>query len=428
MHNFKFKFRTGATAFAVALVSLTALSSCSVAAPEVSADYDQYGGWKGLQGKSTGFFHTQKLDGKWWIITPEGHVFWSKGVNAIQYTGEKSKLDDTPYLKATEPKYGNAENFARQITDKLHGWGFNTAASWSDKEFEKTGIAYTQFLNMSAALKKRIWYDRGFPDVFDPRFAESVDEVAQRLCAPRKDDKFLLGYYPDNELNWGHNHIPKRTLLNYFLKEAEGSPGRLRAEAFLKERNLTAQSAKLGDAAAFQAECAKLYFQITDAAIRKADPNHMNLGCRFVSRAEPAAIPAMKGHVDIVTINAYSMMPPTDKMEEASKGVDAPVMITEYSFLAKDSGLPNNRQRSVQVANQKARAAALGRWLSAAANTPYCVGQHWFKYSDQPKEGRKSDGEANNFGLVNIKDEPYTEVVETFSKFNIGLEERRAKK
>ena len=42
------------------------------------SDYDAYGGWKKIQGKKTGFFHTQKVNGKWWIISPEGNVFFSK--------------------------------------------------------------------------------------------------------------------------------------------------------------------------------------------------------------------------------------------------------------------------------------------------------------------------------------------------------------
>ena len=50
---------------------------------ESESDYDAYGGWKKLQGKKTGFFHTEKVNGKWWIVSPEGNFFFSKGVNSV---------------------------------------------------------------------------------------------------------------------------------------------------------------------------------------------------------------------------------------------------------------------------------------------------------------------------------------------------------
>jgi agarase len=37
---------------------------------------------------------------------------------------------------------------------------------------------------------------------------------------------------------------------------------------------------------------------------------------------------------------------------------------------------------------------------------PFVVGAHWFEYADEPAEGR-FDGENSNYGLVNIRDEPY---------------------
>src|ERR1700760_2657019 len=46
-----------------------------------SSEYDQYGGWMKFSGAKTGFFHTQQIDGRWWLITPEGHAFFSKGVD-----------------------------------------------------------------------------------------------------------------------------------------------------------------------------------------------------------------------------------------------------------------------------------------------------------------------------------------------------------
>ena len=39
------------------------------------------------------------------------------------------------------------------------------------------------------------------------------------------------------------------------------------------------------------------------------------------------------------------------------------------------------------------------------------VGDEWFEYVDEP-EGGRFDGENNNFGLVNVEDQPYQPLVD----------------
>jgi len=45
------------------------------------------------------------------------------------------------------------------------------------------------------------------------------------------------------------------------------------------------------------------------------------------------------------------------------------------------------------------------------------VGNHWFEWCDEPKEGR-FDGENSNYGLVNIHDQPYKQFVEAVQAAN----------
>ncbi len=47
-------------------------------------DWNQYGGWHGgPQLEATGFFRVSKVDGKWWLVDPEGRLFWSHGVDCV---------------------------------------------------------------------------------------------------------------------------------------------------------------------------------------------------------------------------------------------------------------------------------------------------------------------------------------------------------
>ena len=47
--------------------------------------WDEYGGWaSGPQLEATGSFRTEKVDGKWWFVTPSGHLFYSLGINVVK--------------------------------------------------------------------------------------------------------------------------------------------------------------------------------------------------------------------------------------------------------------------------------------------------------------------------------------------------------
>lgn len=44
-------------------------------------ELDTYGGFTDIKGEKTGFFHTQKIDKRWWLVTPEGHGFFGIGLS-----------------------------------------------------------------------------------------------------------------------------------------------------------------------------------------------------------------------------------------------------------------------------------------------------------------------------------------------------------
>ena len=47
----------------------------------VAATLDTYGGFTDVRGDATGFFHTQKIDDRWWLVTPEGNGFFGIGLS-----------------------------------------------------------------------------------------------------------------------------------------------------------------------------------------------------------------------------------------------------------------------------------------------------------------------------------------------------------
>ena len=86
------------------------------------------GGWAGEKITATGFFHTAKRDGRWWLIDPAGHLFISTGLCSVNH----GALD-------REKLVGAVEQWAIRTGAMLTGYGFNTLGCWSDwQDFRAT--------------------------------------------------------------------------------------------------------------------------------------------------------------------------------------------------------------------------------------------------------------------------------------------------
>ena len=72
---------------------------------------------------------------------------------------------------------------------------------------------------------------------------------------------------------------------------------------------------------------------------------------------------------------------------------------------------------------QQDRADGFTAYVEALASLPFCVGYHWFEYRDQPKEGRRLDGENSNYGLVKMDGTPWEVLTTRMKEVNARLEQ-----
>ena len=114
------------------LTHLFLLACIACLAVRAADDRDRFGGWTALHGSPSGYFHAEQIQGVWWLVTPEGNAFYSKGVNNVNYAGDHSpKLGYSPYGKLVKEKYGSPQKWAAATAERLAGWGFNTVGAWS---------------------------------------------------------------------------------------------------------------------------------------------------------------------------------------------------------------------------------------------------------------------------------------------------------
>jgi hypothetical protein len=425
-----------------------------------------------------GFFRVELREGRWWFIDPAGKPFISKGVCHVTFSGDTiRRTDSSPYRDAVSKKYGGAEGWRAAAARRLLDLGFNTLGAWSDEamtalEFDGRRLACAPTVDLGAGFVDekggQAWLNGIFPDVFDPAFAAFARRRAAERCKPRADDRSVLGWFTDNELRWGPDWRGKEELLSLFLDMPVGSAGRAAAVRLLRERHgdvakfnaiwktsldgwealekavtvvppyvrkeLYAQnegeerSANEKDPAraAFVADCeafaglvAEQYFSITRDAIRAADPHHLNFGCRFAYVPSAAVIEVSQRYLDAISFNCYQVDP--RKVIRAYAVFKKPLIIGEFTFRGRDSGLPNTRGAGPHVDTQTERAAAFARYVELALGEPEIVGYHWFQHNDQPKEGR-FDGENSNYGVVDKNDERWPELTGAMRATNAKAE------
>ena len=371
---------------------------------------DRFGGWAGgPQLKATGFFRTEKVNGKWWLVDPDGRLFFSHGVDCVgigsgttgitfreKYFSWLPAKDDPVFGKFwgrctwpaahgfyKDPSHLPYDNFSFSTANlrrkygaewkatyidrahrRLRAWGLNTIANWSWHEiYSLDRTPYTLCLGTGGTprLKDSKGWWGALPDPFNPEFEKKFRERARAAAKTMRDDPWCIGVFVDNELSWN---------------------GEARMEA-VSER----------------------YFSTIRRVLREELPNHLYLGCR-IAWGTDVIYRAAARHCDVVSMNIYNRRPVKDLPPGAE---DKPMINGEFHFGALDRGMFHTGL--VATRNQDERAQCYRDFVNACLDHPRLVGTHWFQWQDQALTGR-FDGENYQIGFLNVADVPYPELVE----------------
>ncbi len=373
--------------------------------------YCRYGGWAASKHKGSGFFRVEQVDGRWWLIDPDGHLFFSTGADCVRYrdatraAGREllfAKLppgsgETTDFYRANAVlRYGESDfvqNWKAKQVARLKALGFNTVANWSDAAmYEPAAMPFVTDIRVGRNSAKS-W--QGYPDAFSEEYARNAEADASRQCTRFRGEPNLIGYFIGNEPRW-----PQRHLVENILRDPEPSATQKFARSFLKEKGDTPASRE-----ALLEALARQNFRVVREAIRKADPNHLVLGIRFAGNA-PDPVLRANDVFDVFSINIYRFEPPAAQIERIVKALHKPVLIGEFHFGAPERGYAPSL---VMVRDQAERGVAYQYYLERAAANPAIIGAHWFQWVDQPVSGR-FDGENYNLGFINQQDLPYPEM------------------
>ena len=381
----------------------------------------KYGGYLDTKARATGYFRVEKTNGKWWFVDPLGHYFLSVGSTGIGPGGSFARVEGREYIYTAFPpeeltksykRLGRASfytwNLYRRFGPDFHekwmdftarrmdDWGLNTIANWSDAAFGRSQRKpYVATLGGWQFDPKTM----GMPDVYAPEYAASVDEAAARQCAPLRNDPYLLGYFVGNEPPWPGREME---LVNVIL----GGDDTPMKNALIKhlEAGDTPERRK-----AFVYDTYTRFIRMINAAIKKHDPNHLNLGLRFGGNPPDDLVKASASiGFDVFSLNIYGYSAYPERLEKIDELTGLPIIIGEFHFGTTERGLSPGLRQTI---SQEERGVAYRYYVENAFAHPSLIGTHWFQWWDQPSTGR-NDGENYNIGLVDVTDQPYRELID----------------
>ena len=355
---------------------------------------------------ATGYFSIGSKKGRSFFVTPTGEPFYSTGIDHVSSDPDTDQTTgQCPYCETIQGEYPSTAAWATATVSQLRSWGFNSLGAFSDDSTFASQMPYSVQLNMASG-----------DDWFAPSFVTNADQVAATQVAPLADDPNLIGWYTDSELDWGPNGSDLDTQLEHYLALPAGSPGLAVAQQYVGNPN------------GFVYALATRYFQVTTAAVRMYDTHHLILGVKAEGQEiQPQLLEAARPYVDVFSIDDYQLqpgfaqiidriwpqyLPVSATFNNFEKYVKRPIMVAEYSFIADTPQTPDTVPGVYAVyPDQTTRAAAYTNYIAPLYEyAPWVVGDEWFEYVDEPQGGR-FDGENNNFGAVDVENQPYQELV-----------------
>lgn len=404
---------------AAAMRETAELSSSSPGIPQA----DRFGGWAGgPKLKATGFFRTEKVGVKWWLVDPDGHLFFSHGVDVVndgevitavgfreRYFEWLPAKDDARFgvfwdvakSRAAHGFYAQDGHFPyarfdfgranmlrkygaewRRISSdlthrRLRAWGLNTIGNWSQPGIYGQGrTPYVLRLGTWGTPRRagsEGWWGP-LPDPFNPAFERIFRDRVREFAKTMREDPWCVGAFVDNELSW--DNLPD------------------------------------------VAEVAEKYFAVVSSVLHDELPNHLYLGCR-IAWGSDAVYRASAKYCDVVSVNLYDRQPTRDL---PAGSVDRPMINGEFHCGALDRGLFHTGL--VATGSQAERAQCYRDFLNGCLDHPRMIGTHWFQWRDQAVTGR-DDGENYQIGFVTIADAPYPELVAAAREIAAGMYRRR---
>jgi hypothetical protein len=443
----------------VASITAAGLGLLGFAAPAAADEADDF---RTLRG-TAGFWRlAEDQDGVWWFLSPDNEKEFLNTVTTVVPYQQGRRTLGPHYISRdwngqvtgslTE---GDTVSWATRTRQRVLNAGFKGFGAWCHLAFHDETI--NPDTPITRDLNLWLWATNGgMARLYDKSFADVIEAAVREQVVPLRDSRTLVGFFTDNELTWTDKRVGPAYYFDHLAIDDLNRQAVIDTirqlwpdlESFNTDWQTSIDSFDELDAwttlphppvgygklsSAFIEKVARDYFELTTQLVRQYAPNHLVLGVRYKGYGPAEVVRAQKGLTDAVSINYYVGDARLDRdlffgLHNESGG--QPVMVTEYSFHALDgrSGNRNTFGFAAQVPDQQARADGYRLMTKRLASVPFIVGADWFQWNDEPPSGRTLDGEDVNFGIVDVDDREYENLVQAIRETTPLLNDLHAAK
>ncbi len=308
-------------------------------------DVDTFGGYGAVAVEPTGRFRVEQIDGRWWFVTPEGHPFWSHGVQGVSSAGTIAADGSRPYERNIVELHGSVSGWAQSVLKLMNRAGLNTLGDFSEIEHFRDTMPYVTSIYASHHAPQ---IERGpdafrgrAHDFFDPKFEVGVNDDRSTVTACG-EDPYCIGVFLDDEISWAASFLMSIPYLDSYLYLDAGAPGKREVQRFLEDRYdtveelnavwnsdlgsfadihlidpesdpfgsdpATAPGGQQSDRTDFRALVETRYFSVTGSAFSEAASDVLNLCSRFLpGNLTPDVVAIAAEYCDVISINAFDV-------------------------------------------------------------------------------------------------------------------------
>ena len=205
------------------------------------ASLDKFGGWtQGPAFKGSGFFRSEKRDGRWYLVTPLGYPFYSLGINTVAadvnqtyIAGREGMFESLP--KADEPlanHFGEGDNRGGNGVDQGRGFNFGPWFDFYGANLQrlygapcalgsdtKAGVAEAAKADAVEAVAEKAAEkpvvastesgvaEAAKADAVEATAVKAVEPAPAEPCKVALDEKRWAGHTLDRLQAWGFNTI-----------------------------------------------------------------------------------------------------------------------------------------------------------------------------------------------------------------------------
>lgn len=363
-----------------------------------TSSLSQYGGWLDVQLEATGHFRTTLYKDAWYLVDPDGYLFFGAGPNSVK----------------AESAYASIS-----LPEDLINLGFNHAANWSDYAAINGGSEKIPYVFRALFLqgyknttqRTKDLFSDGIVPIFDPAFLTYADNLAQTEVAPNKDDPYCIGVFSDNELPL-YTNTSFGELLDRFLGiPSLTDPNYLAAHNWMIDRKGVNYTIDAQDRTDWHGYLVSEYYKKVYTAIKAYAPDMLYLGSRLHAAAKnfPGIYKESAPFVDVFSVNYYGPFEPNTQlleMWEAESG--KPFILSEFYAKGFDVSLDNTGGAGYHVPTQTDRALYFENFVIKLLESKGCVAYQWFKFQD----------DSSNKGLINASEEWYAPLQNSLIKVN----------